>query len=132
MKKRLRFSTSPFGASSLFPVFSLLMLLAAPGSILAQKYFTAEKSFVLKLGTTLPLYESISIGPTDSLKLKERKANKPKFIPNFAGRRPLDFHSPEALPNGDVLKRSLFFISQSYAKKDHSTLTTYPVYQPSG
>jgi len=74
--------------------------LAPQGSIKAQKYFTAERSFVLKLGTTKPLYESISISPTDSLKLKERKANKPKIVPNFAGRRPLDFHSSEALPKG--------------------------------
>ncbi len=100
MKKTLHFNKSSFRASFIYTVFSLLLLLLTHGSIKAQKYYTAERSFVLKLGTTLPLYESISISPTDSLKLKERKANKPKFVPNFAGRRQLDFHSPEALPKG--------------------------------
>ncbi|MEP6793669.1 MAG: T9SS type A sorting domain-containing protein [Saprospiraceae bacterium] len=55
---------------------------------------------MLKLGTTKPLSESVLIGATDNEKLEKLEANKPKVIPNFAGRRHLDFHSPSALPQG--------------------------------
>src|SRR5687767_6090387 len=66
----------------------------------AQKYFTAETSFAVKLGRTKPLYEVTDVAPTDSIKLKSRKLNKPVYVPNFAGRRHLDYHSPTALPQG--------------------------------
>ncbi|MFZ1676327.1 MAG: T9SS type A sorting domain-containing protein [Saprospiraceae bacterium] len=69
-------------------------------SITAQEYFTAERSFVLKLGTTKPLSESVLMGATDHEKLENREGNKPEVIPNFAGRRPLDYHFPDALPKG--------------------------------
>src|SRR5688572_32914357 len=52
-------------------------------SLTAQQYFTAEKTYAVKLGTTKPLYELANAFPTDSIKLKERKANKPRIIPNF-------------------------------------------------
>ncbi|MBK9981373.1 MAG: T9SS type A sorting domain-containing protein [Saprospiraceae bacterium] len=81
-------------------IVCLFMLLAPQDSIIAQSYFTAERSYVLKLGTTKPLSESILIGATDQEKLEKQEANKPKVIPNFAGRRRLDFHSPGALPLG--------------------------------
>ena len=69
-------------------------------SLTAQQYFTAENTFAVKLGTTKPLYDRAGALPTDSLKLKERKANKPRVIPNFAGRRQMITHNPEALPQG--------------------------------
>ena len=62
-------------------------------SLTAQQYFTAENTFAVKLGTTKPLYDRASALPTDSLKLKERKANKPRVIPNFAGRRQMITHN---------------------------------------
>ncbi len=86
--------------SSFSLVLCLLILLAPLDSIMAQKYFTAERSYVLKLGTTKPLSESILIGATDPEKLEKQEANKPIVIPNFAGRRRLDVHTPNALPLG--------------------------------
>src|SRR5687767_12684316 len=78
----------------------IVFLAINPKSTFAQKYFTAETSYAVKLGRTKPLYEVVSVAPTDSLKLKIRKSNKPKFVPNFAGRRHLDFHLSTALPQG--------------------------------
>ncbi|HZV71529.1 MAG TPA: T9SS type A sorting domain-containing protein [Saprospiraceae bacterium] len=76
------------------------IILISHGTIIAQKHFTAERSFVLKLGTTRPLSESIVIDATDNEKLEEHESNKPNVIPNFAGRRPLIEHSKDALPKG--------------------------------
>lgn len=79
-------------------------LVTIPTSLCSQtktrNYYTAETSFAVKLGTTQPIYETSGILPTDSAKLKERKNNKPRIIPNFAGRRPLITHDPKALPTG--------------------------------
>lgn len=77
-----------------------LLLLILPGLLSAQKYYTAEKSYAVKLGRTKPLYEVVSMEPTDSTKLQERKKNKPKMVPNFAGRRHQEFNNPDALPRG--------------------------------
>ena len=66
----------------------------------AQQYFTAEESHAVKLGRTKPLYDLISIAPTDTTKLKARKSNKPYYVPNFGGRRHQDFHVESALPKG--------------------------------
>ncbi len=80
---------------------ALILLISANSSMLtAQQHFTAETSFAVKLGTTKPLYETTNVLPTDTEKLKDRKANKPVIIPNFAGRRPLMAHNPNALPKG--------------------------------
>ena len=84
-------------------LLSLLFMIGSfisPETSVAQKYYTAETSFAVKLGRTKPLYEVVSLDPTDSTKLKSRKANKPVYVPNFAGRRHLEFHSPDALPKG--------------------------------
>ena len=83
-----------------FSVFLSTLFVLISGNLAAQKYYTAETSFAVKLGTTKPIYETTSVLPTDAAKLKERKANKPRIIPNFAGRRPLIEHNPEALPKG--------------------------------
>src|SRR3990170_1685678 len=100
MEKNTRLN--PFSSphyKHLITVF-LFLLMAAPGSLKSQKFFTAETSHAVKLGRTKPLYDLVSVAPTDTLKLKIRKSNKPKFVPNFAGRRHLDFHLPSALPQG--------------------------------
>jgi hypothetical protein len=68
--------------------------------IAAQKYYTAEESFCLKLGTTRPLYTSYVYPPTDQDKLEELEKNKPHMVPNFVGRRQLISHNPNALPKG--------------------------------
>src|SRR5688572_27221304 len=78
----------------------LMFLLTVSGELNAQKFYTAESSYAIKLGRTKPLYDVVPVGPTDSLKLRERKLNKPKYVPNFGGRRHLDFHIPTALPHG--------------------------------
>lgn len=78
--------------------FSLILIDITTAA--AQKFHTAEKSYALKLGRTKPLYEVVPVGPTDTLKLKIRKLNKPVYVPNFGGRRHLDFHLPSALPQG--------------------------------
>src|SRR5688572_14390733 len=83
-----------------FSVFLFAAFFLITESLVAQKYYTAETSFAVKLGTTKPIYETTGVLPTDANKLKERKANKPRIIPNFAGRRPLIAHNPEALPKG--------------------------------
>jgi hypothetical protein len=83
-----------------FSVFLFAAFFLITESLVAQKYYTAETSFAVKLGTTKPIYETTGVLPTDADKLKERKANKPRIIPNFAGRRPLITHNPEALPKG--------------------------------
>ena len=80
--------------------FTLLIAYSFILTAQAQKFHTAETSYALKLGRTKPLYEVAPIAPTDTLKLKKRKENKPYFVPNFAGRRHLEFHSPDALPKG--------------------------------
>src|SRR5688500_3499531 len=85
-----------------YRIFAAFLLLFIWSSLplKAQKYFTAESSYAVKLGRTKPLYDIVSVAPTDSLKLRERKLNKPYYVPNFAGRRHLDFHVPSALPQG--------------------------------
>lgn len=80
----------------ILPIILLLQITSAH----SQKFFTAEKSYAVKLGRTKPLHDLIPMAPTDSLKLKIRKSNKPKYVPNFGGRRHLDFHLPSALPQG--------------------------------
>lgn len=100
MKRFLRSPAIPIYKSVPFLTLSFSLLVLFSGTSHAQKFFTAEKSYALKLGRTRPLYEVVPVGPTDSLKLKERKLNKPKFVPNFAGRRHLDFHLESALPQG--------------------------------
>ncbi len=84
------------------PVLLLLLVFISflGSSLSAQTYHTAETSFAVKLGRTKPLYESVSISMTDKEKLKGLKANKPKVIPNFGGRRQLETHNPNALPDG--------------------------------
>ncbi|MDZ4748783.1 MAG: hypothetical protein SH808_09865 [Saprospiraceae bacterium] len=77
-----------------------LLVSSIANTLTAQQYFTAENTFAVKLGTTKPLYDRVSALPTDSSKLRERKANKPRIIPNFAGRRQMLTHNPEALPTG--------------------------------
>ena len=66
----------------------------------AQKYYNAEQTYAVKLGTTKPLYTLPGVSATDPQKLQDRKNNKPRIIPNFAGRRPLLTHRPDALPQG--------------------------------
>ncbi len=84
------------------PVFLPILLFVSflGSSLSAQTYYTAETSFAIKLGRTKPLYESVSISTTDKEKLKALKANMPKIIPNFGGRRQLEVHNPNALPIG--------------------------------
>lgn len=99
MKSILRFLNSikhPNGWMFVLVVFSSAMLCP----IQAQQYYTAEQTYGVKLGTTKPLYDTPAILPTDEAKLKDRKANKPKVIPNFGGRRQLISHNPQALPQG--------------------------------
>src|SRR5258706_6155763 len=100
MKKALLTCLSLIKGPFQLTFFLFFIIMAISGEATAQKYYTAEKSFVIKLGTTRPLYESIPIGPTDSLKLKERDANKPEFVPNFAGGRPLEYTNPNSLQVG--------------------------------
>jgi len=69
-------------------------------AIHAQKYYTAEKSYGLKLGTTKPLYSSYVYPATDSEKIEELEENSPQVVPNFLGRRQLTNHNPHALPQG--------------------------------
>lgn len=83
--------------SALLLISGLIVLNPAA---LGQKYFTAEESVAVKLGRTKPLSEVMVMAPTDGAKLKELKSNKPKFVPNFRGRRHLESHNPEALPKG--------------------------------
>lgn len=85
---------------SVHVVLSVLLLLLFNSPVFGQKYYTAERSYVLKLGTTRPLSESLSIAPTDNEKLEIREANTPNIIPNFAGRRHLTTHFSGALPQG--------------------------------
>lgn len=100
MKRTLRFYKVPFGAPYIIIFLTAILFLCTDNDLKAQKYYTAETSYLLKLGRTKPLYESVSINPTDSVKLRKLNANKPNEIPNFAGRRPRDSHAPGALPNG--------------------------------
>ncbi len=81
-------------------VLLLLFCIGAIHSQTSQKHYTAEQSFVVKLGTTRPLHEIARATPTDSLKRAEYKKNKPSFVPNFAGRRHPITHNPNALPQG--------------------------------
>ena len=90
----------PSGSGILCFIAFVFLLASAQTQVSAQKYFTAETSYAVKLGTTKPLYESASIMPTDEGKLKDRKLNKPRIIPNFGGRSQLISHNPEALPQG--------------------------------
>ena len=93
---------APFSLSgSLLISFSILMcMLLNPSILVGQKHYTAEVSYAIKLGRTRPLYDYISVAASDSLKRKEYKSNKPTTVPNFAGRRHLDFHRADALPQG--------------------------------
>ena len=90
----------PSGSGILCFISFIFLLASGQSQVSAQKYYTAETSYAVKLGTTKPLYESASIMPTDEGKLKDRKLNKPRIIPNFGGRRQLISHNPEALPQG--------------------------------
>jgi len=79
----------------------MCLFLGGPFSgIIAQKYYTAEKSFGLKLGTTKPLYSSYVYPPTDTAKLNELENNAPRIVPNFEGRHQLEKHNPNAMPQG--------------------------------
>ncbi len=66
----------------------------------AEKYYTAEKSFAVKLGTTKPLHQTAQAIATDADKSKGLKDQKPSFVPNFGGRRQEIMHHPDALPKG--------------------------------
>jgi hypothetical protein len=77
-----------------------MIALLNPMMVAAQKHYKYEVSYAIKLGRTKPLYDYISVAATDSLKRKEYKNNKPTTVPNFAGRRHLDFHRADALPQG--------------------------------
>ncbi|MEP6646191.1 MAG: hypothetical protein ABJC12_03815 [Saprospiraceae bacterium] len=100
MKKALGFLSPTLENLLILGFMCSLILLFSPDTLSAQKYYTAEKSYVLKLGTTRPLSESIAISATDNEKLEERESNKPRIIPNFSGRRQLDTHNSNALPKG--------------------------------
>lgn len=100
MKKALGLFSCTYVHSFFSVTLCLVSIFAQKESITAQSYFTAERSYVLKLGTTRPLSESVLTGATDNEKLEKREANKPKVIPNFAGRRHLDYHSAVSLPIG--------------------------------
>ncbi len=101
MKYALRWKVAPY-------IMLCCFWFLCGNEAIAQRYYTAEKSYAVKLGRTRPLYEVMSMDPTDSLKLKTLKSNKPKYVPNFVGRRHLDHHNPNALPKGpDPLYQSL-------------------------
>lgn len=71
-----------------------------PEPMYSQKYYTAEKSFGVKLGVTKPLYFSAFVSSSDSAKIKELKKNKPQTIPNFYSSRHIEHPNPNALPQG--------------------------------
>ncbi|HEX5112054.1 MAG TPA: hypothetical protein VFV79_04355 [Saprospiraceae bacterium] len=87
------------GKSWIIRFFWIIFLLPFT-TIHAQKYYTAEKSFGLKLGTTKPLYSSYAFPSTDAEKIEELEKNSPHEVPNFFGRRQLTDHNPHALPKG--------------------------------
>jgi hypothetical protein len=98
MKKLLL--TSGVLKGHLLPIFILLITSFFPFRGHAQKHYTAELSYAVKLGTTKPIHNISGILPADQQKLQDRKNNKPRVIPNFGGRRPLMEHNPNALPQG--------------------------------
>lgn len=100
MGKKIQPHSNILSIYSILSIVFVTLSLPVPGSLSAQKYFTAEVSHAIKLGRTKPLYEMVSMLPTDTLKLKIRKLNKPTYVPNFAGRRHLEYHLPTALPQG--------------------------------
>jgi len=82
-------------------IWVLLSIIAFPFSTsIAQKFYSAEKSYGLKLGTTKPLYAAFIYPATDEGKLEELEQNQPHMVPNFVGRRQLENHNPNALPQG--------------------------------
>ncbi|MEO5907201.1 MAG: hypothetical protein ABIQ11_10765, partial [Saprospiraceae bacterium] len=91
-----------------YPLFTLVkavtyiafLCILTTGITQAQQYFSAEKTFAVKLGSTKPLHQYMVMEPTDSMKLKTLKLNKPKVIPNFGGRRHLEKRADNALPVG--------------------------------
>jgi hypothetical protein len=85
---------------SLFLALTISLVFHTASAQTTRQYFTAEKSYAVKLGTTRPLYEIAGVLPTDPDKLKDRKSNKPRIVPNFGGRRQLIEHNPKALPQG--------------------------------
>ncbi len=87
-----------FNPNSIVLLFCLVVMLTIPAG--AQKYYTAENSLVLKLGTTRPLRESINMSSTDNEKLEAWEKSKPNVVPNFAGRRNLNLHAANSLPLG--------------------------------
>jgi hypothetical protein len=99
MKKALFTRRYP-GTSLVFPFLFISLFLLVHGHLDAQKFYTAETTYAIKLGRTKPIYEWTTALPSDAEKLKELKKNKPRVIPNFAGRRPLTDHNPNALPQG--------------------------------
>ena len=85
---------------SLFLAVTISLVFHKASAQTTRQYFTAEKSYAVKLGTTRPLYDIAGVLPTDADKLKDRKSNKPRIVPNFGGRRQLIEHNPNALPQG--------------------------------
>ncbi|MEO6130827.1 MAG: hypothetical protein ABIQ02_03190, partial [Saprospiraceae bacterium] len=100
MKKASGWLSFHWMDSVFYLIICSLFLLIPSDTVRAQKYFTAEKSYVLKLGTTRPLSESISMAATDPQKLEKRESNKPHIVPNFAGRRQRGLHNLNSLPKG--------------------------------
>ncbi len=100
MKITLPDHAQPFRPFSGVTWIAFLLLGLPAAGIHAQKYYTAESSYGLKLGTTKPLYSAYMYPATDTAKINELEKNAPHIVPNFEGRHQLDWHNPHALPQG--------------------------------